>query len=195
MTLAEWAALDEDAEGELVDGVLVEEEMGSFVHDGVVAWIIGLFHVWARTSGARVAASEVKYGVAARRGRRPDVTVYLASAPKPPARGLIRVPPSIAVEVLTPTPRDQRRARVEKLREYAAFGVRFYWLVDPELRSLEILELGPDGQYIHRVAATVGSIDPVPGCAELVIDLDALWREVDAILDEGGAAEPEAPQG
>ena len=39
MTLEEWAALDEEVEGELVDGILEEEEMPSFLHEIVVAWL------------------------------------------------------------------------------------------------------------------------------------------------------------
>ena len=39
MTLEEWAALDEDEPGEIVDGVLVEDEVPSMVHERVVVWI------------------------------------------------------------------------------------------------------------------------------------------------------------
>ena len=39
MTLEEWAAMPEDDEGELVDGVLVEEEMPDLTHETVVAWL------------------------------------------------------------------------------------------------------------------------------------------------------------
>ena len=48
MTLEDWAALDEDVEGELVDGVLEEEEMPSFLHEIVVAWLIQTLGNWAR---------------------------------------------------------------------------------------------------------------------------------------------------
>ena len=40
MTLAEWGDLDEDVEGELVDGILEEEEMPTWLHELIVAWFV-----------------------------------------------------------------------------------------------------------------------------------------------------------
>jgi hypothetical protein len=39
MTVEEWGELDEDIEGELVDGVLEEEEVATFLHEIVVMWL------------------------------------------------------------------------------------------------------------------------------------------------------------
>ena len=37
MTLEQWADMDEDEPGELVDGALVEEEVPTILHEAVVA--------------------------------------------------------------------------------------------------------------------------------------------------------------
>ena len=118
-----------------------------------------------------------------RGGRKPDLSVVLPGAAAPPRRGLLKTPPDIVVEVVTATPRDERRDRVEKMTEYALASVRFYWIVDPGLGSFEIFELGQGQRYVRVVAATKGIV-AAPGCEGLVIDLDALWSELDRLGPE-----------
>ena len=195
MSLDEWAALPEDEPGELVDGQLVEEEVVGYAHEVVVGYFIHVLRAWVVARGGFVGSSDARFAVKAARGRKPDLTVYLPGSRKPPAQGLIRVPPDIAVEVVSPTPRDGRRDRVEKVKEYAAFRVRWYWIVDPQLRSLEIFELGADGRYTYALGATEGVIESVPGCEGLTLDIDALWSEIDRLGVEGAeAAESEGSE-
>lgn len=181
LTLAAWAELPEDAAGELVDGVLVDDEVTDAVHEVVVAALVGLFRQWARPRGALVLGSELKLAVSDARGRKADVVVYFGGATRPSARGLVHAPPSLVVEVVSSRPRDIRRDRVEKLDEYAAFGVGWYWLVDPQLRSVEIFERAPDGRYARALARVEGCVAQVPGCEGLVLDVDALWAELEEL--------------
>jgi Uma2 family endonuclease len=178
MTLEEWAALDDDVEGELVDGVLEEEEMPTFLHEVVVMWMAAVLRTWARRRGGFVVGSETKLAVGPRRGRKPDVTVLLPGALPALGDALVRVRPHLVVEVASTRPRDVHRDRVEKLGDYAGAGIRLYAIVDPQLRSLEVYELGRDGRYAVACAAGKGRAR-LPGCPGLILDLDALWAEVD----------------
>lgn len=78
---------------------------------------------------------------------------------------------------MSPTPRDERRDRIEKMDEYASFGVIWYWIVDPGLQSLEIFEL-TGGRYARAARATEGRLDDVPGCPGLHLDLDEIWSKI-----------------
>lgn len=186
MTFEEWERLDEDEDGELVDGFLVEEEVSSFINELVTATLLAILIEWLKPRGGFVGGSDAKFRATPRRGRKADLAVYLPGR-RPEPRGIVTTPPDIIVEIASPTPRDQRRDRVEKVADYAAFGARFYWIVDPELRTFEILEL-TGGRYAHAVGVSEGIIDPVPGCQGLRLDVDALWREIDRLL-----AEPSPP--
>jgi Uma2 family endonuclease len=183
VTFEEWMTLPEDVPGEFVDGRLVEEEVPDYLHEVLVAWLARVIGGWAERAGAIVGASEAKFTLSPTRGRKADLTVYFAGR-RPPPRGVISVPPDLAVEIVSPSARDQRRDRIEKMDEYARFGIRFSWLIDPQQRSVEIYERGADGVYTRRVEAGSGSLEDLPGCPGLTLDVDAMWSKIDA-LDEG----------
>lgn len=179
VTFEDWSALDEDDMRELVDGVLVEGEMASFVHDMIVLWLGAALRAWLVPRHGYVAGSTVKLKVSNRRGRMPDLIAYFERAAIV-LHGVQTNPPSIAIEVVSAEPSDERRDRVDKLAEYAAFGIRYYWLVSPAARLIEILELGADGRYVHAQALATGTA-AIVGCEGLTLDLDELWREVDSL--------------
>lgn len=186
-TLESWGALPEGRSGELVDGRLEEEEMPTRIHEAAVAWLLFELTRWAREHGARVYLSELKLRITDQRGRKPDLSLYLRGTSRSGARDAVQaLPPDVVVEVISATPADARRDRIVKPDDYAEAGVGSYWLVDPELRSLEIWELDPGGRHIRAVSATGGSAETerLPG---LRLDLDALWADLDAELtaDDG----------
>src|SRR5437867_11305130 len=118
LSVEEWLDLAEDFEGELVAGRLAEEEVPDAVHELAIGWLMWLLRQWLSGEGF-VFGSELKVLVDPDTGRKPDLTVFLPGTPAPPRRGPITRPPDILVEVVTPSPRDERRDRVEKMAEYA----------------------------------------------------------------------------
>jgi Uma2 family endonuclease len=180
MTLEQWASLDEDVTGECVNGLLEEEEVPDLAHETVVVWLIATLRGWLASRGGFVFGSEAKFAVTQTRGRKADVTAYFPGRTGLPRRGVVKVPPDIVVEVLSESARDVRRDRIEKPDEYAAFGVHWYWLIDPAARTLEIFELSSERQVVRQLAAASGVVTP-PGCEGLAFDLDALWAEIDRL--------------
>lgn len=175
-SVREWLAQPDEARGELVGGQLVEEEMPDYIHELVVAWFIETLRAWARPRGGFVAGSEVKFVLGPGLGRKADVSM-IEGGQRPPRRGPLTESPELMVEVLSPSARDVRRDRTEKPAEYAAFGVKHLWLVDPEARTIEGLFLGTDGKYVVAFAGS-GGIIAVAGFEGLLLDLDDLWGEV-----------------
>jgi Uma2 family endonuclease len=180
VTIEEWEALDEDDWRELVDGRLEEAEVPGLAHEIVVTEVVTAIRNWLENRGY-VFASGAKYVVGRGRGRLPDASAYFTRQ-RLPSRSAVRRPPDIMIEVISQTPGDHRRDRVHKVQDYARFGVRFYWLIDPEARTLEILELR-DGRYTVALTASEGVVD-VPGCEGLKLDLDELWQRIDDLGDE-----------
>ena len=178
MTVEEWGNLDEGIEGELVDGILEEEEIATFLHELVVMWLSRTLGAWIRRRRGYIAGSEAKIAVGSRRGRKPDLSVYLRGKAPALADSLVRIPPHLVVEVISPRPRDARRDRIDKIADYAGAGIGYYWILDPQLRTLEVLELEASAHYRVSVARSRGRVR-IPGCPGLVVNLDDLWAEAD----------------
>ena len=180
VTLEEWIALAEDAPGEFIDGRLVRGGSAGLRPRGPRGLAGPCARNWAEHTDAIVGASDAKFKLSATRGRKADLTMYFGGR-RPPSRGVIAVPPDVAVEIVSSSPRDERRDRVEKIEEYARIGIRFYWLIDPQQRTVDSYEQAGDRGYVRRVQASTGSIQEVPGCPGLTLDLDAMWRKIDAL--------------
>jgi Uma2 family endonuclease len=102
--------------------------------------------------------------------RRPDVSVILAG--RLPASGLeqgrLRIPPDIAVEVLSPN--DLASAREAKLTDSLDFGVRLVWIVDPASRTVTVYEADGAARRLRAADALNGGA-VLPGFRCAVADL------------------------
>ncbi len=88
----------------------------------------------------------------------------------------IQGPPALVVEVLSKSTR-KRDAQIKR-RLFERTGVREYWLVDPELDTVQVFRPSPDGKLarVHELSAEAGetlTTPLLPGCA---IDLRELFK-------------------
>ena len=60
----------------------------------------------------------------------------------------VYVPPDLVVEVLSPS--TARRDRGVKMRMYATYGVREYWIIDAEERQFQIHSLTDSGWVLAQ---------------------------------------------
>ncbi len=94
----------------------------------------------------------------------PDLLLVL-SPRKEIMQDWVRGAPDLVIEILSPT--TAARDRGVKLRTYARFGVKEYWIVDPDERAVEVYKLAAEGyELTHRVAADQTLTSPLlPGFA------------------------------
>jgi Uma2 family endonuclease len=175
LTYRDFEALPADGRRyELHDGELLVTAAPGLPHQRLVGDLFMLLrqHVQAHALG-EVFVSPVDCILSDTTVVQPDV-VYLAAAQSSfaSARG-IEGAPTLAVEIASPS--TARIDRGAKLQLYARHGMTYYWIVDPDARSIEAYVLS-DGvlQLTGRIAgAGRGSLPPFPG---LMIDAAVLWR-------------------
>jgi Uma2 family endonuclease len=150
---------------ELVDGRLVEQDMGA-----ESSWIEGrlmsrltlfceeqrLGWVWPSSNGYQC------FPHAPGRVRRPDVS-FIRTGRLPGGelpKGHVRIPPDLAVEVVSP--RDLASELDEKLEDYQKAGVPLVWVIHPESRTVTIYRSDGSVSRLHQDDELSGE-DVIPG--------------------------------
>jgi Uma2 family endonuclease len=123
VTLQEYLSTSYDPDVEYVDGVLVERNVGAWLHSLVQSNLI--FGI--RSKYPRVCVvPELRSQTSPTRYRLPDVCVLLA----PPKTKYLLDAAFLAIEILSED--DSMTRMMEKLEEYERKGVPNIWLFDPE---------------------------------------------------------------
>jgi len=86
----------------------------------------------------------------------------------------IEGPPDLIVEILSPS--TTARDRGVKLQRYRLYGVREYWIVDPDTRSVEVWRFG-EGAESAEVYGAVSAFSwiPLPGGPTLEVEVDDVF--------------------
>jgi Uma2 family endonuclease len=168
---------DDGRRYEIIEGDLYEMPSPTSVHAATIINLIALLlPIVARLRG-RVFTAPLDVFIPGGDPVQPDVLVVLPDGnARVELRG-IEGPPELVIEVVSPSNRG--RDLLTKRSLYARAGVREYWLVDPDARTLEILTLDRDA--FHLAAAASGDETPVsPLLGSLPARVNDLFAGIDS---------------
>ena len=142
---------------EIIEGELYEMPSPSWAHSTVVANLISMLVPIVAKLGGRWRTAPLDVFFQGADPVQPDVVVLLPDSRAHPIDRGVNGPPDLVVEVLSPSNRGHDLLTKRAL--YARAGVREYWLVDPEARTIEILALDRDA--LHLAIAASGNETPI----------------------------------
>jgi Uma2 family endonuclease len=117
---------------------------------------------------------------------RPDVAGWRRERlPRPGGARPIEIPPDWACEVASPS--SAARDRVAKRALYARHGVAYYWIVDPDARTIEALAL-QDDRWVELGAWDSASVARIPPFEDVALEVGRLFLPPEADPERGGAS-------
>lgn len=150
-TYQDYRLLPEDKHYELVEGDLQVTPAPSFRHQAISMQLaLPLAGFVQRNQLGHVVAAPTDVILSDVNVVQPDI-LFIArdrQAIIDPAGG-VRGAPDLVVEILSPG--TAGRDRVLKRKLYGKYGVREYWVVDPDSRSIEVLTTGSSGLETWQV--------------------------------------------
>ncbi len=163
--VSEYLSSSYEVDCDYVDGELLERNVGEWQHGSLQNLLGSLFWIKRREWQVKT-STEQRVQVRVDRYRVPDVCVMRKSDQ---VDRVVKTPPLICIEVLSPEDRWQRV--LERVRDFQAMGVENIWILDPATHDAWIAR--NDGSQQH-----VSDALTVPG-TPIHIDLSAVWAELD----------------
>jgi Uma2 family endonuclease len=141
----------DDTRYELIEGELYVSTQPSWQHQSVCGEAYGEFRDWIVRTGNGIVLPAPGVVFAPDEAVAPDVVwvsqerVAHVLAPD----GRLRDAPDLVLEVLSPGPTNVQRDREKKLEVYSRRGVREYWIVDWQQRTVNVYRRGDDASLRH----------------------------------------------
>jgi Uma2 family endonuclease len=161
----EYLATTYRPDRELLDGLLVERNLGEYDHSNLqgalVRWIGNRRQEW----NVRV-LPEQRIRVAPGKYRIPDVCILSRDQA---IESVFTKPPLVCIEVLSKD--DSLQSMEDRVDDYLNFGVPNIWIVDPTKRRAWVCSRGRFEEPEGRILAVSAS--------EIRIPLDSLFAELD----------------
>ena len=162
---------EEDKRYELDEGELIEMTRPTYKHNRVLRKLIVAMDLYFREDPiGEVLISENLYALSATTRRAPDAAIILGDRHEELKNAkVISIVPEIAAEVLSPT--ETPRMIHRKLKQYFGAGVKEVWLIDPDVREIEIWK----GTSLPDPVLAVGDVLSTPLLPGFALPLDELF--------------------
>jgi Uma2 family endonuclease len=131
ITAEQYLAMHFEREPELVHGELAEKPLPNKSHGRIQQCLAVLL------DGAGYCCTEVRMRLAEDLYRIPDVALFQNGDP---GEEIPSSPPLVVVEITSPD--DRLHDILQKLAEYEQWGVRYIWLIEPELKKCHVYRDG-----------------------------------------------------
>lgn len=144
----EFMASTTDRYAEWVNGEVIEFMPASDTHQGLLNFLNHLINLYVKLMGlGTVRLAPYAMRVTPRSVREPDLLFLSTEHSARRTEKLLAGPADLVVEIVSDD--SVRRDRDEKYHEYAAAGVREYWVIDPRdgRRRADFFRLVAEGRY------------------------------------------------
>ncbi len=176
MNYKDFAKLPEESNHtlELIDGTLVREPSPTYQHQRVSRRLEQILIAYFAKIDSRgeVFSAPLDVYLDEHTVVQPDI-FYLPSD-RPARSNPVNSLPELVVEILSPS--SLRTDRVRKLNRYQLAGVKHYWLLDPDNKTIECLKLD-DGKYTLLISLDSGILNH-PDFPEMRVVLEELFADV-----------------
>lgn len=140
---------------ELWDGELVMAPMPSYYHQETAFRFARMLHKWvSERKLGKVMGLPIDMVLSPHRVPQPDVS-FVSKERLHIIERVLMGPADLVAEIISPGGRT--RDRIEKRDLYEQYGVKEYWIIDPEAQTAEVFYL-QEGQYLLVVRAGRGEI-------------------------------------
>lgn len=173
-TYEDYKLMPEDKRCEVIEGELLMTPAPTSRHQSILAWLLARLLMGLEANGlGKVLPAPTDVILSDENVVQPDL-LFVTKARQAivdPAGG-VNGAPDLVVEILSPS--TSRRDQVVKRKLYGKYGVKEFWVVDPDAGSVEVSVLGPVGLETWRVFPT-GTTLQSPLCPTLAIEVAELF--------------------
>lgn len=163
---------DDGRRYEIVEGELFEIPSPGWAHQTVLVHLFMTIHPAVEAAGGSLVLSPLYVFLQGAEPVQPDLMVLLPGGAGRPGQWGITGPPDLLVEVTIPATRG--RDLLTKRALYARAGVREYWVVDPETRTVVVFALDRDAFHEAALAGRDDRVaSPLLGADFTVADIFA----------------------